>query len=294
MKKSSQPKIIFPPNKELGQNFLFDRNYLQKIVESCPIAKETIVIEIGSGYGNLTNMLAETNCQRVISLEKDQNLFQQLVANNQNKKITYFCQDALQINWEKFCSEYQNGSLILVGNLPYYITNSLLINLLFNYRLFTSLIFLVQKEVGQKWASSPVKYSSKYSALSVFINYLAEVKIVFEVPHQVFIPSPSVDGALVIINPKPNVDIQKEYLSSFLSFLKNCFHSRRKTLLNNLSSFAGNQERGWNSYFLVKNFSSKIRPQNLTPAEYFDLFLFWQKNNHSLGKSVFKKNTAKT
>ena len=76
MKKTAPTKIPFLPNKELGQNFLFDKNYLQKIVKSCPIDNNTIIIEIGSGYGNLTNFLAETNCQKVIGLEKDPKLFQ--------------------------------------------------------------------------------------------------------------------------------------------------------------------------------------------------------------------------
>ena len=87
--------------------------------------------------------------------------------------------------------------------------------------------------------SSPDKYSSKYSALSVFINYLAETKIVLEIPQRVFAPSPSVDGALVVISPFQNIT-SKEQLTSFLRFLKNCFRFRRKTLLNNLNSFAGN------------------------------------------------------
>ena len=76
MKKTTPTKIIFPPNKELGQNFLFDKNYLQKIVKSCPINSNTVIIEIGSGYGNLTDFLVETNCQKVIGLEKDPKLYQ--------------------------------------------------------------------------------------------------------------------------------------------------------------------------------------------------------------------------
>jgi len=88
--------------------------------------------------------------------------------------------------------------------------------------------------------ASPTKYSSKYSALSVFINYLTENKITLEVPQGVFTPSPSVDGAVVIIKTYENIDNSKEQLVAFLRFLKNCFRSRRKTLLNNLYSFAGN------------------------------------------------------
>lgn len=276
MKKPAPTKIIFPPNQKLGQNFLLDKNYLQKIVECCSIDTKTIIIEIGSGYGDLTNFLAETNCQKIISIEKDLQLFQWLEQNNKNDKITYLHQDALQINWPKFCSQYQNNSLIIVGNLPYYITNSLIVNLLFYHHLFNSLIFLVQKEVGQKWVASPNKYSAEYSALSVFINYLATTKIVLKVPAQVFIPAPSVDGALVVINPHKNIAMTEKQLTSFLRFLKNCFRFRRKTLLNNLSSFAGNWQSEWKKYLGENNYSAQIRPQNLSPAEYFQLFTFWQ------------------
>ena len=78
--------------------------------------------------------------------------------------------------------------------------------------------------------------------MSVFINHLAETKISLEVPSRVFAPSPSVDGALVVINPYQDIDMSKGKLTSFLRFLKNCFRFRRKTLLNNLGSFAGNWE----------------------------------------------------
>lgn len=76
MAKSIPAKIPFPPNKKLGQNFIFDKNYLEKIVECCPIDNNTVIIEVGSGYGNLTNLLAKTNCQKIIGIEKDQKLFQ--------------------------------------------------------------------------------------------------------------------------------------------------------------------------------------------------------------------------
>ena len=79
--------------------------------------------------------------------------------------------------------------------------------------------------------------------MPVFINYLAETKITLEVPQGVFVPSPSVDGALVVIKPHQNINTPKEQLTTFLRFLKNCFRFRRKTLLNNLGSFAGNYKK---------------------------------------------------
>jgi len=270
--------MFYPPNKELGQNFLFDKNYLRKIVDSCPVNSNTLIVEIGSGYGSLTNLLAETNCQKVISLEKDKNLFQWLEKSNTKDKIIYLNQDALTFDWEKFCLEHQNNSIVVVGNLPYYITNSLVINLLFHFHLFKYFVFLVQKEVGQKWVASPEKYSSQYSSLSVFINYLAETNLVFEIPRNVFKPIPKVDGALIIIKPRSETtkEFSNEQFFPFLRFLKNCFRFRRKTLWNNLLSFSGNSSKEWEKYFSEKNYSTKIRPQNLTAEVYYGLFLYWK------------------
>ena len=93
-------------------------------------------------------------------------------------------------------------------------------------------------------ASPSNKFHSDYSALSVFINFLAKTKIALKIPARVFIPSPSVDGVLVIVEPYQNTNNSKEFLINFLSFLKNCFRFRRKTLLNNLLAFAGNYKKG--------------------------------------------------
>ena len=86
--------------------------------------------------------------------------------------------------------------------------------------------------MGQKWVASPAKYSSQYSSLSVFINYLAETNLVFEIPRNVFKHIPKVDGALIIIKPRSETirEFSNEEFFSFLRFLKNCFRFRRKTL----------------------------------------------------------------
>ena len=92
------PSLVYSPQKKLGQNFLFNKNYLQKIVTACPFNLNTIVIEIGSGYGNLTSYLAQVDCQKIISLEKDPQLFKWITENNRNDKIIYLCQDALKVD----------------------------------------------------------------------------------------------------------------------------------------------------------------------------------------------------
>jgi 16S rRNA (adenine1518-N6/adenine1519-N6)-dimethyltransferase len=74
--KNNSSYFPFSPQKKLGQNFLLSPSYLQKIMVYCPINLNTIIIEIGSGYGNLTNLLATSNCQKLVGLEKDKQLFQ--------------------------------------------------------------------------------------------------------------------------------------------------------------------------------------------------------------------------
>ncbi|MCE8159205.1 MAG: ribosomal RNA small subunit methyltransferase A [Candidatus Moeniiplasma glomeromycotorum] len=280
MKKITSAKIIYPPQKKLGQNFLFKESYLQKIIAAFPLDPNTIIIEIGSGYGSLTNLLAQTNCQKVISLEKDPQLFQWLTEkntpskyNSKENKVLFLHQDVLKVDWLTFGQEWKNNSLVVVGNLPYYLANSLIVELLLNFSLFKALVLLVQKEVAQKWVASPLKYNHHYSALSVFINYLAHTEITLLVPAGAFVPVPSVDGALVKIKPY-SFNLTSTKLTAFLTFLKKCFHFRRKTLLNNLNSFPSSEKREWTQYFQQKNYSLWLRPQNLTPEEYWDLFLF--------------------
>jgi len=117
-----------------------------------------------------------------------------------------------------------------VGNLPYGIANPLICRLLEKFELFKGLVFLVQKEVAQRWTATPQKHKKEYSALSVYINLLAKTKIILKVPKQCFFPTPLVDGSLVCLEIKKPSLVEKEKLTSLLNFLKNCFRYRRKTL----------------------------------------------------------------
>lgn len=291
-------KLPYQPSKKLGQNFLFNQNYLQRIVENCSIGPDTIIIEIGSGYGSLTNMLAETVCQKVISIEKDFRLFKWLGVNNPKPdKVFFLCQDVLQINWPQFCLEYKNFPIIIVGNLPYYLVNSLIINLLPYHYLFKSLIFLVQKEVAWRWAATPQKYKKEYSALSVYISLIAQVETPFLVPKQSFFPVPAVDGALVCLKIKPELEInktltkwisndlskssapnefhqrtlQKVNLTKFFKFLKNCFRYRRKIFWNNLLT-ASYSEKKIQAVFFQLGYDKDIRAQNLMLQDFLNVY----------------------
>jgi 16S rRNA (adenine1518-N6/adenine1519-N6)-dimethyltransferase len=114
--------------------------------------------------------------------------------------------------------------------LPYGIANSLICHLLEKFELFEEFVFLVQKEVAQRWIATPQKYKKEYSALSVYINLIAKSELILKVPKQCFFPAPLVDGSLVRLKIEKTPSIEKEKLGNLLAFLKNCFRHRRKTL----------------------------------------------------------------
>lgn len=263
------------PRKGLGQNFLLDKDYLQKITNSCQINEKTTIIEIGSGYGHLTSFLSATSCKRVISIEKDHRLFVWLNSNwIGNKKKVIFCEeDALKINWLDFCQKYrnENSPIIVVGNLPYSIANLLIHNLLTNYFLFQDLVFLVQKEVAERWATNLLRYKKEYGALSIYISIFAETQILFTVPSKYFSPSPLVDGSLVHLKIRKELLIEKQELVKFLAFLRNCFRHRRKTLENNLL-IASYKKEIIKKILCKFGHSSLTRSQELSTQDFIQLY----------------------
>lgn len=276
-------KIIFKARKSLGQNFLFNNDYLKKIVSVCQINDKSRVIEIGPGYGSLSKLLSNATSRPIISIEKDENLFNWLVSNLSENKINFVLEDAKIINWSEFLKNKSlfcdDDEIVVTGNLPYNISNEIIINLIKERKFFKRFIFLVQKEVAQRWVASPINYKNKYSNFSVFINYFCKTSLLFEIPRKFFNPIPKVDGALVFLEVKETFSSNLEE-KKFFTFVKNCFCFRRKTLYNNLKSFWIKDEK-IKKVFQNFNFSSKIRPQDLSLENYLILF-----NEISLEESV--------
>lgn len=289
-KTSAQP--LFRPKKKLGQNFIFGQKILEELLQSYQKVADskTVIIEVGSGYGTLTRVLAEeTACYKVISLEKDPQLFELLLKTDHSRKITFLCQDVLEVDWPSFCLPYaQHYRLMVAGNLPYFLANTLLARLFLHYKLFKSFLFLVQKEVALRWTAK--KDSPYYSSFSVINDFMARSELVSVISREEFVPIPEVDGALVKITLKEDLEIPQELLKKFWIFVRNCFRFPRKTLLNNLLSFAGNYSSHWKDYFLAEGYSLKIRPSFLDSQEFWKLFLFWKNLIVSFGLAKGKKS----
>jgi len=226
--------------KTLGQNFLVDTNILKKIVRASGTTEEDTVLEIGSGIGSLTEILAQT-AKKVICIEIDSKLVN---AFNENfsepsralfkEKIIIINEDAMKTDFERL--NEQNRLTRVVSNLPYKVAAPLIIKILVQLPGLKNMLLTIQKDIAERLLSKPGdKY---YSSYCVKANYLADFKILFAVPRNCFFPAPNIDSVVVEVTPK-NISCSKigtERLDKFLSFIEHCFIHRRKKLINSLEA----------------------------------------------------------
>ncbi len=226
-------------NKRLGQNFLVDRNILNKIVASAELKPDQYVIEIGTGLGTLTHALAK-RCRHVVTFEVDSNLVEIFRDHEPYDKITLIHSDALEANWQEalITSGWQGEQVSLVANLPYYLTSPLIMKALENQIKFESIVIMVQKEVADRMKASPG--TKQYGLLTLAVEFYAHVEIISNVPRTVFMPAPDVDSAIVRL--KPHRELPEVDEKAFFAVVKAAFNQRRKTLRNGLKTFC--RQRG--------------------------------------------------
>jgi hypothetical protein len=221
-------KFGFSFAKGFGQNFLTDKNILEKIVELSKVDKDVSVIEIGPGFGVLTKFLLE-KAKKVISIEIDQRLKNVLEYTlNDYKNFELIISDALKLNFNKLIEEkIETKRVILVANLPYYVTTPIITKVLESNLNLESITIMVQKEVAQRLIAD--ENSKDNSSISLFVKYYADITYGFDVSRNVFVPSPNVDSAVVYMKLKKE---RFEYEKTMFNLIKNGFENRRKTILN--------------------------------------------------------------
>lgn len=227
------------PNKALGQNFLADRNTLNRIVGAAQIGADDWVIEIGPGLGSLTQALVDAGA-RVIAVEKDGGLARVLTGLFAScPQVTIVHADALRLDLVELvrshaslplCSESLHPCKV-VANLPYYITSPLIMHVLESDLALERAVVMVQREVAQRLVAAPG--TKEYGALTVGVQYRADVERVGQVPPTVFVPPPAVVSEIVCLKPKPKSELP-QVGEQFFPLVKAAFGQRRKTLRNAL------------------------------------------------------------
>jgi len=231
-------KHNFKCKKRLGQNFLVDQNILQIIINSLKLNKKDCILEIGTGIGTLASALSPL-VKEVISIEKDRKLTPLLKESFSSfNNIEVIFEDIMNFDLDIFFRQKRSkGKKIekIVGNLPYYISISLIRRILELNRYIKIAVFLVQKEVGERLMAKAGH--KNYGILSLVAQYYSQPQRVRIVPSTVFYPQPKVSSMIIRLNIYENPQVQVGNEKLFLNIIRASFQQRRKKLINSLSSY---------------------------------------------------------
>ena len=245
--------------RPFGQNFLFDKNILNKIVSCSGVTGKDSVVEIGPGLGTLTRVLAQKS-KKVIAIEFDKKLISQLTENVSDlKNVEIVNLDALKFSYENI-----RGKFSVVANIPYNITTPLIFRLLEYKAKIKSMTLLMQKEVARRIVAT--SGSKEYGVLSLTTQLYTKPSLKFIVSKKSFSPPPKIDSAVVHfqVSTKPTFPVKDAAL--FLDIVKTAFGQRRKTIKNSLNSFHGLTEA-----LDTTSINPSIRPEKLSMQDFIRL-----------------------
>lgn len=224
----------FSFSKSLGQNFLIDKNVLDKIVIGSGVGKDSCALEIGPGAGVLTRELAQA-AESVVAVEIDKSLMPLLdYTLGEFDNITVVNEDVLKVDLKELIAEkFGEKPVHVVANLPYYITTPIIMKFLEEEIPVKSLTVMVQKEVADRMAAPPG--GKDYGALSAAVQFYTVPKIITKAEPHCFMPQPKVASVVIHLDvqDKPAVEVKDK--EKMFAIIKSAFGQRRKTLLNALS-----------------------------------------------------------
>lgn len=282
MKQNSINKIDFTkhfpdgiiPLKKFGQNYIRDKNIINKIVKIINPLEDDIIIEIGPGLGSLTEKLSsdfkQATKQNYFAIEIDKRVIDYL--REKFPDVNFINQDILLFDFQKFYLQF-NKKIRIVGNIPYNLTSPIIFKLIENRNIINDVVIMVQLDVAKRLIAKP--RTKDYGILTVILNTFADVELCFKVSPNVFVPKPRVDSAIIHFTFRDKyLNIKNEKI--FLQVVKSLFNTRRKTIKNSLN----------NSIFASINFSNlnlnySKRAEELSIEEFISLsnYIFNQSNS---------------
>ena len=238
------------PKKQLGQNFLVNPEVLKIILEAGELSDADTVIEIGAGLGCLTDVVVR-HAKHVIAIEVDELLYNVLASQfSTNPSVQLLHTDILKLELNSLLSDgtgtvpttlnrTEDGTgtvpttFKIIANLPYSITTPILRKLLAHHKQIHSCVLMMQKEVAERIVAGPG--GKDYGALTIGVDYYAEVTLIATLSPENFYPAPKVDSAILklMMREKPKVAVEDEDL--FFKVVRTAFRTRRKMLKNALA-----------------------------------------------------------
>lgn len=245
--------------KSLGQNFLIDLNKIKEIINNIPNinVKDEVFLEVGPGRGALTKEIIKTNFLIAIEIDKELvNFLKKEIKEN----ICLLNLDFLDVDLKKLLKQFKE--INFVSNLPYYISTKIIFKILLEDKILNISIML-QRELVDRILAKPK--TKTYGRLTVSINTFFEIKKVIKVSKECFYPKPKVDSSFIVLKKK-DINIDKE---RYLSFIKECFANKRKTLLNSLKNSKSIYLQKAQEFFKKNNINISTRGEEIS----VDLYL---------------------
>jgi 16S rRNA (adenine1518-N6/adenine1519-N6)-dimethyltransferase len=271
------------PQRRLGQNFLIDLNIHDVIVDAAEVGPGDVILEVGSGTGALTSLMASRGAAAVVAVDVDPSMAKltaEVVAGMPNVRVLH--RDALKNKnamspelLDAVRAELAEGPdrrFKVVANLPYHVATPVISNLLVDPELCPALMVVtIQRELADRMCAEPA--SSAYGALSVLVQALADVSIVRGLPPTVFWPRPKVDSAVIAIRPDAAKRAKVGEVAWFHTLVRQLFLHRRKYVRHVL---AGLRRDPWpksevDAWLESQGLSGQLRAESLNVEEFVGL-----------------------
>ncbi len=253
------------PNKAFGQNFLIDRDVLQRIVAAAEISLQDEVLEVGAGTGVLTRELAK-QAGRVVAVENERDMLTLLdYTTGSYTNVERVARDLLHFDPAEMFGE---RSYKLVANLPYYITAATFRHFLESTNPPRLMIVMVQWEVAQRIVAEP----GDLSLLANSVQFYGKPQIVTRVPAQAFYPAPKVDSAILRVDVASEIRLPPSERDSFFRVVQAGFSERRKQLHNSLTHGLHYKNELVRSWLNEADIESSRRAETLNIDEWLRLW----------------------
>tara|TARA_Y100000590_G_C15642352_1_gene985484 strand:+ start:58 stop:864 length:807 start_codon:yes stop_codon:yes gene_type:complete len=233
-------KVIKKPKKSLGQNFLVDKNIINKIISVGNIDEKKTIVEIGSGYGSLTKEIALLKPKKIFAVEKDKDLSLLL-----KKKLNNFNNIKI-INYDILNIIEKNNfgkNIIIFGNLPYNISTKILASFILLKKWppwYEKLIFMFQKEVAERIIAKT--HTKQFSRLTVLSNWRLDIKKHFDISNNCFFPKPKISSTLLSFTPKKNNQFNLKNPVILEKVTRILFSNRRKMINKSFNKLFNNNK----------------------------------------------------
>jgi len=254
--------VLIKTKKSLGQNFLVDKNIIKKIVDTGNITNSDVILEVGPGTGNLTELILKKKPKKIFVVEKDKNLSNLLKKKFENQ-ITVINNDILKIKENLIFDD----ELIIFGNLPYNISTQILSKWIVNdykKKWYKSLILMFQKEVADRILAKT--NSKNYGRLSIISNWKLKIEKIMNISSSCFYPKPKVESTLLKFSPK-NKYFEIKNSKNLETITRIFFNQRRKKIKKPFNQIFKNSKK----IISKLNINVDMRPQNLSPETYYKI-----------------------